>query len=212
MVVTRLGKFWLAVVCLCGSSAFAQSNAPNTELTFFGGLRTGGEISTEDSDAVYKAKDTESFGVIWNKRQKTNTQWEVYFSQQQTEVELRDSVLISPKVDVDIYTLQLGGTYLFNSNSVQPYLAMTLGGTHVKANADGGSSDTFVSGSLGLGFKFGSSERLGFRLEARAHGVLVQDNSQLFCRTGPVQNVCVVQIEGDMFGQFETFAGITFRF
>jgi len=213
MVVTRSAKYsLLCAVLLSASNVFAQSDALETELTVFGGLRTGGEINVEDSDAVYEANDSSSFGLIWNAREKRNTEWEVYFSQQQTEVERSDPLLLRPRIDVDIYTLQLGGTYLFEGRHVRPYLAMTLGGTHIKADSDSGSSDTFFSGSLGFGLKFREGERLGFRLEGRAHGVFVSSNSKLFCRTGPDENICVVQLEGDMFAQFEAFAGITLRF
>jgi hypothetical protein len=121
-------------------------------------------------------------------------------------------MLVSPLVDVELYTLQLGGTYLWEGDGVQPYLAMTLGGTHIKADSGSGESDTFISGSLGLGLKFRPSERLGFRLEARVHGVMVRDSTELFCQTGPNLNVCAVRVQGDIFGQLETFAGLTFRF
>ena len=84
----------------------------DSAFTVFGAARFGGEVSVEDSDAVYAAEDSPSFGLIWNTKHKANTQWEVYFSQQQTEMELNDPLLSEPPVDVDLYTLQLGGTYL----------------------------------------------------------------------------------------------------
>ncbi len=213
MVVKHSAKYYLICVFLLGTSnASAQSDALETELTLFGGLRAGGEISIEDSDEVYSANDSSSYGLIWNTRHQRNTEWEVYFSRQQTEVELSDPFFTLPDIDVDIYTLQLGGTYLFESNGVRPYLAMTLGGTHAKASSENGGSDTFFSGSIGMGLKFREGERLGFRLEGRAHGVLISSNSKLFCQTGPEANVCIVQVEGDLFAQFEAFAGVTFRF
>ncbi len=213
MVVRNSELFWLiCVVFLSLSNAFAQSDALETEFTIFGALRAGGEMNAEDPDVVYKANDSSSYGLIWNTRHQRNTEWEVYFSRQQTEVELSDPFFILPGIDVDIYTLQLGGTYLFEGQGVRPYLVMTLGGTHIKADSESGGSDTFFSGSLGLGLKFREGERLGFRLEGRAHGVLISSNSRLFCRTGPDENVCVVQLEGDLFSQFEAFAGVTLRF
>ena len=193
-------------------SAHAQGSRLESELTAFGGVRVGGEIEVEESNSVYDADDATSFGLIWNTHYKANTEWEVYFSQQQTEFDLSDPVIVAPTVDLDLYTLQLGGTYLFDGESVQPFLSLTLGGTHVKTDADGGDSDTFISGSIGLGLKFRQGERLGFRLEGRLHGVLVDESSRIFCSTGPVQNVCAVEVEGDMLGQFEAFAGVTFRF
>jgi hypothetical protein len=185
---------------------------PDAEITVFGGYRFGGEVSLADSDAVYAAEDGASYGLIWNAHYQANTQWEVFFARQQTAVELSDPLVASPRVDVELHTLQLGGTYLWDGQGVQPYLAMTLGGTHIRSDAGSGDSDTFVSASLGLGIKLRSTERLGLRLEARLHSVLVRDNSELFCQTGPDLNLCAIKVQGDLFTQLETFAGVTFRF
>jgi hypothetical protein len=212
-VVRRSVILWLICVVLLGTSnAYAQNEALETEFTIFGGLRTGGEFSAEDADVVYEAKDSSSYGLIWNTRQKRNTEWEVYFSRQQSEVDQSDPFFDLPAIDMDMYTLQLGGTYLFDANGVRPFLAMTLGGTHMKVDSDAGDSDTFVSGSIGMGLKFREGERLGFRLEGRLHGVFVSSNTDLFCYTGPEGGVCAVQIEASMFTQFEVLAGVTFRF
>jgi len=213
MVVRSSVIFRLIFVVLMGTSnAYAQSDALDTEFTIFGGLRTGGEFSGEDSDVSYKARDASSYGLIWNKRQSGNTEWEVYFSQQDLEVQQNDPLLTLPDLDVDMYTLQIGGTYLFDGNGTRPFLSMTLGGSHMKVDSDTGESDTFVSGSIGMGLKFREGERLGFRLEGRVHGVFVSSNTDLFCYTGPEGSVCAVQIEGSMFSQFEALAGVTFRF
>lgn len=213
MVVRTAAKLGLlATLCLSGGSVFAQDASLNSSFTLFGALRTGGEFSALESDVTYDAQDSSSYGLIWNTRHKRNTEWEVYFSHQPTEVERREPLVISPRFDMDIYTLQLGGTYLFDGQGVQPFLSMTLGGTHMRADSDAGDSETFISGSIGLGLKFREGERLGFRLEGRAHGALVSDKSRLFCRTGPVENICVVEIEGDFFTQFELLAGVTYRF
>ena len=213
MVVTKTTKIILAgLLCLGAPLAVAQEKPLDSSFTVFGSLRTGGEFQEEDSDVTYDAADSSGYGLIWNTRSDGNTEWEVYFSHQPTDVERVDPQLDSPDFDLDIYTLQLGGTYLFDSKGVQTYLAMTLGGTHMKADSEAGDSETFLSGSIGLGFKFLESQRVGLRLEGRYHGVLVQDNSKLFCRTGPDLNACLVEIEGDFFSQFELFAGVTFRF
>lgn len=207
MKVERIVCAGLLSITLMAGPALAQQ--PDSEFTIFAAQRFGGEISVEESDAVYEAEDSAAFGLIWNTQHQANTQWEVYFSQQQTEMELSDPLLAEPPVDIDLYTLQLGGTYLLNENSVQPYIAMTLGGTHARSDVD---SDTFFSGSIGLGIKLRPDERIGFRLEARVHGVLVRDDTKFLCQSGPNQNFCAVAVEGDMFAQFETFAGLTFRF
>ena len=205
---------------LCASlwvcAAHAQDSELNSSFTLFGGARTGGEIEVEETSSVYEADDASSFGIIWNTEHSRNTEWEVYFSHQQTEFELDDPMLAVPVIDLDMYTLQLGGIYVFDdqfiSDSIHPYLSLTLGGTHVESNDEGGDSDTFLSGSIGLGLKFRPGERLGFRLEGRLHGVVINESSRIFCSVGPDENVCEIEVEGDMLGQFEAFAGITFRF
>ena len=191
-------------------AAIAQEH--NTEFTLFGAYRFGGTIDVMDSNSLYEAQDSSSLGLIWNHRHETNTQWEVFYSQQKTEVELIGPALADPIVDVDLYTLQLGGTYLWEGDAIRPYLAATVGGTHIKSDSGNGDSDTFLSGSIGVGFKIQPGERLGFRFEARAHGVLLRDSTKLFCQTGPDLNVCAIEIQGDWLGQIETFAGIVFRF
>ena len=191
-------------------AAIAQRQ--NTEFTLFGAYRFGGTIDVLDSNSLYEAQDSPSLGLIWNHRHETNTQWEVFYSQQKTEVELSDPALADPIVGVDLYTLQLGGTYLWEGDAIRPYLAATVGGTHIKSDSGNGDSDTFLSGSIGVGFKIQPGERLGFRFEARAHGVLLRDSTKLFCQTGPDLNVCAIEIQGDWLGQIESFAGIVFRF
>lgn len=213
MVVSNRSNNWLALLlCFAATGAAAQDQSFDSSFTVFGSMRTGGEFNEEESDVTFDAKDSGAYGLIWNTRNDGNTEWEVYFSHQPTDVERQDPLVDSPDFNLDIYTLQLGGTYLFNSRGVQSYLAMTLGGTHMKADSESGDSETYLSGSIGLGLKFLESSRVGFRLEGRAHGTLVKDNSRLFCRTGPDLNACLVEIEGDFFTQFEVFAGLTFRF
>ena len=83
---------------------------------FGSAYRFGGSIDVMDSGATYEAQDSPSFGFIWNHRHEANTQWEVFFSRQQTEFELSDPALADPVVDVELYTLQLGGVYLWEGD------------------------------------------------------------------------------------------------
>ena len=209
---SRLSHYAGLAVAFLAVAPLAIAQEHNTEFTLFGAYRFGGAFDVMDSDASYEAQDSPSLGLIWNHRHETNTQWEVFFSRQNTEVKLSDPALADPIVDVDLYTLQLGGTYLWEGDAIRPYLAATLGGTHIKADSGNGDSDTFISGSIGVGFKMQPGECFGFRFEARAHGVLMRDSTKLFCQTGPNLNVCAVEIQGDWLGQIETFAGIVFRF
>ncbi|MDX1507983.1 MAG: outer membrane beta-barrel protein [Woeseiaceae bacterium] len=194
------------------SAASAAADDPRFELTPFAGYRFGGSFDFENDAGSYDADDAASFGLIFNARHSGNTQWEVYYSQQNTTARLDSSTSIAPLVDTDIQVLQVGGTYQGAGQSFRPYLSLTLGGTRVRTTANGSQSDTFFSGSLGAGMNFAPSSRIGFRLEARANATLTDSNTDLFCRTGPDINVCAIRVDGKLLTQVEAFAGLVVRF
>jgi hypothetical protein len=192
--------------------ALLQAQEAVTEITAFGAYRFGGTFEEDESDASYELNDSPSFGLILNFRHKDPTQWEIFYSQQQTEAEFSGATGNDPEVDIDLHVLQLGGTYQWEGEVARPYLAFTLGGTHVRTSSAESKSDTFFSGSIGVGMKFLPTSRVGIRVEARAYGTLVSSSTDLFCSTGPDLNVCAIRLEGRMLSQVETLAGITVRF
>lgn len=200
------------VALFFGLAGPAASQELNFELTPFGGYRFGGSFEFENDAGSYDADDAASFGLIFNARHSGNTQWQVYYSQQNTTARLKDSTAIAPFVDTDIRVLQVGGTYQGAGQAFRPYVAMTLGGTHIRTSANGSQSDTFFSGSLGVGMNFAPSSRIGFLLEARANATLTDSSTDLFCRTGPDINVCAIRVDGSLLTQVEAFAGLVVRF
>ena len=192
--------------------ALLQAQEAGIELTAFGAYRFGGTFEEEESEARYELNDAPSFGLILNLPHKDPTQWEIFYSQQQTEAEFLGATTNDPEVDIDLHVLQLGGTYQFDGEVARPYLAFTLGGTHVRTSSAESRSDTFFSGSIGIGMKFLPTSRVGIRVEARAYGTLVSSSTDLFCSTGPDANICAIRLEGKMLNQVETFAGVTVRF
>ena len=192
--------------------ALLQAQEAGIELTAFGAYRFGGTFEEQQSEAEYELNDSPGFGLILNLPHKDPTQWEILYSQQQTEAEFQGATPNDPVVDIDLHVLQLGGTYQWEGEVARPYLAATLGGTHIRTSSAESRSDTFFSGSIGVGMKFLPTSRVGIRVEARAYGTLVDSNTKLFCSTGPDNNVCAIQLEGKMLSQVETFAGITVRF
>lgn len=208
--------FALILACTAVASAIPLPAAAADELKFeitpFVAYRFGGSFDAEGSTASYRIDDSEAFGLLFNLRQSSNTQWEVLYSRQEATASLRDSLATVPSVDMDIHVLQIGGTYQGSGETVRPYLALTLGGTYIETMANGTQSDSFFSGSIGAGVSLIPSSRLGIRLEARAYGTLMNANTDLFCQTGPDINVCAIRIDGSLLSQFEIFAGVVFRF
>jgi opacity protein-like surface antigen len=206
-----------AVVLLClASPARAQQDTTAFEIAPFAGYRFGGTFEIEDSPDSYDIEDSASYGLILNFPHRANTRWELLYSRQSTEAKFSDPASINALLDIDTQILQIGGTYQFESDdlgaSVQPYLAATIGGTHVKASANGSESDTFWSGSMGLGILIAPNSRVGLRLEARGHVTFTNSSTDLLCVVSPDVNACAIEVTGDVITQFETFAGLVVRF
>ncbi len=205
-----------AALLLVCSASLAQDY--NVEITPFGGYRFGGEFDAEsDGDAVsaadsVKLVDSGSYGLLVDIRHSDITTYQFLYSEQSTDAEIRGTGLALDALDTTVRVFQFGGTYRGPGDVVQPYLAATIGGTHVRTSGGGSRSDTFFSGSIGVGINVMPTSRIGFRFEARGYGTLTDSDTDLFCRTGPDLNVCAVRVRGTILGQFETFAGVTFRF
>lgn len=205
----------VAVAILLSLPAALRAEPGDFELTVFGAYRMGGQMDGDADSAEVELDDSSSFGALLNWPARDNTEWEVLLSTQSTEARLVDAATeLDRRVDFDSITAQLGGTYRFGGDNVVPYLAMTVGGTHVETRGAVSESDTFFSGSIGLGIKISPTSRVGLRLEARAYGILVDSDSEIFCLSAPDAEIagCAVALNGDIAGQIETFAGVTVRF
>jgi len=200
------------VVLAAGFAGVASAEPPAAEITPYLGYRMGGSIDTDDPAGSYDLADASGFGLIVNFMPRKNTRVELLYARQDTDAVFDGVTVNDGTIDLELHSLELGGTYDFDGDTVQPYLAATIGGTHVRASSSGNASDTFLSGSIGLGVRFFPAARLGLRVEARARGVLIASDTNLFCATGPDTAVCAVTISGDWLGQVETFAGVSLRF
>ena len=205
-------KLLALLLILCAGPVMAESDFA-FEVTPFAGYRMGGQVEAEDENLDIRLEDSASYGLIFTGRYNNETEWEVLYSNQQTTSRISDSLTGEESIfDFESHILQLGGTYLFAGEKVIPYMAFTLGGTHIRTRSLQDESDTFLSGSFGLGLKFLPHSRVGLRLEARAYGTLINSSTEIFCSTGPDANVCAIRLKGDLVGQIETFAGISIRF
>ena len=197
---------------LYAAPTLAQEQPYGFEITPFGAYRFGGDFEETTGIASIELDDNGSYGLILNARHSPITQWEIFYSRQETSADITGLGLSDPSLDLDVEYLQAGGTYLWEGDIVRPFLAATVGVTQFDVHNPGYNSDSFFSFSLGLGLQVRPTERLGIRLEARSFGTLLDSETDLFCRTGPTNNICAVRIDGTVLWQLEAFAGIVFRF
>ena len=201
----------VCVVLLAATAVNAQTEMSRFELTPFAGITFGGEFEDMTSSESLQLDDNASFGLILDIRESANTQWEILYSRQATRADTTDLPTSGASFDVDVHYIHGGGTYLGEGDRARPFLAATIGATHFEPGLDDFGSETFFSFSIGAGFQLRPNDRLGIRLEARAYGTVLESDTELFCRTGPVENICAIRSEGTILWQLQTLAGFVFR-
>jgi len=199
---------------LAPTAVVAQTAPGNIELTPYGAYSLGGTFNDIESDASAALQDSGNFGLLLNVRQAANTQWEIIYSQQNTDTEITGLPTANEVHETTVHYLQGGGTYQGAGETVRPYLAATVGLAHFDVTTDGYDSETYFAFSIGTGLQFWPNNRLGVRLEARAFGSLVRSDSDLFCISDPGNDTagCAITVTGEVLWQFQALAGIVFRF
>lgn len=203
---------WLTLVLAWSAPISAQDTDFKFEVTPYGAYRFGGNFEETTGNIAIEIDDNSSHGLILNARHSSITQWEILYSHQETNADTLGLGLPDPVLDVDIDYLHAGGTYLWEAEHVRPFLSATLGMTQIDISTPGYDSDSFFSFSVGLGLQVRPTDRLGIRFEARSFGSLLDSDTDLFCQTGPANNICAVRIDGTVLWQVEAIAGIVFRF
>jgi hypothetical protein len=202
--------------------AMAQGPPLRFELTPYGGYRIGGEFELQDSDDVDSDDGTDldlhegnAEGLILNIRTAAgNTQWEVLYAHQRTEVETQPSFVGGPLLDIDVEYWQFGGTYLLDANSdtAVPFVALTAGISRFEPGLNDVDAEHYWSGSIGGGVQLRANRRVGIRIEGRAFASLVDSDSALFCVSTPEVAGCALSVKGTALYQLEARVGVVFRF
>jgi len=215
--MTRSG-WWCLLAALSIGAAEAQERPFRFELTPYVGYRVSSDLETEDAETGDEVDldldETGSFGLILNIPADYPTEWEFLISRQSTEIGRSGGVLAAsdPLADLDITYLQAGGTYLFEGERARPYFVATIGAAHFEPDGEGLDSDTFFAFSFGGGVKLAPTSRIGLRLEARAFATLVDNDTAVYCESGPEASGCRLFTRGSLLWQWELSAGLITRF
>lgn len=204
----------VAALLASGAAAADPTGIPRFSVTPIGGYTFGGEFEDEAATASVEVDDAAHWGLIVNLRESANTQWEVFYARQQSEAEITALPAGMPAgaVDLDVQYLHVGGTYVADGVRARPFLAATLGATRFDPDPLSFDSENFFSFGLGAGWQFSPTERLGLRLESRLLGTFLRSDSELFCETGPDENLCAISTDSDMYWQLQASLGVVFRF
>lgn len=179
------------------------------ELTPFAGFRFGGSFEDNTTGLDLDVDEGESFGLILGLQATQESDYELFYSFQKTELKGEGVLSGEPLFDLDIHYLHLGGTYLFQGERVRPFISGGLGLTYFSPNGPGLDSEIDFSLSLGGGVKIPISKKVGLRLEGRGFLTILPENTDIFCVSSGGA-ACAVRVQGDVFGQVELLAGISF--
>ena len=214
MMLLRLTGMPVAVaaICLClPLPSLAADADAKFEITPFAAYRVGGSFDDTDDNGRLELQESGSWGLSINGRVEANTEWELFYARQSTNVDSTGLITPQTSVDVDVDLLHFGGTYLFDGERVRPFIALTVGATRFDPLPSSFNAKTYASVSLGGGWKFRLAEHFGVRLEVRGFGTFVDSNSRLFCVSDGGAE-CLIIAEGDFVTQWEARAGLSLRF
>ena len=207
MRTTRLAA--LAAMTLLASLFPLPAIAMDIEITPFAGYTWGGEFSDTVTGTTLKVDETANYGVMVDFKQDEQSQIELYFSRQATQLKANERLFTgNPMFNLDIEYYHIGGTYGADSGKVRPFVVGTLGATHMVPKGPGLDALTKLSLSLGGGVKLFATDRVGLRLEGRWFGTLFNGSGSAFCSSG----ACAINVQGDLFSQFVTNAGVFITF
>ncbi|HUJ18015.1 MAG TPA: hypothetical protein VL197_08475 [Nitrospirota bacterium] len=207
MRTTRLVAF--SAMILVAAFTPIPAMATSLEVTPFAGYTWGGEFNDSVTGETLKVDETANYGVMVDFKQDEQSQIELYFSRQATQLKANERLFTgNPLFDLDIEYFHVGGTYGMDSGKVRPFVVGSLGATHMVPKGPGLDALTKFSLSLGGGVKLFATDRVGLRLEGRWFGTLFNGSGSAFCSSG----ACAISVQGDLFSQFTTNAGVFITF
>lgn len=183
---------------------------PGVELTPLAGFRFGGSFEDNTTGQDMDADEGAAFGLIVDVPAAGDTEYELFYSFQRTKLKGDGIFAGGTLLDLDIHYLHAGGLLLFPRERARPFVGGGLGVTWFSPRGFGLDSDIRFSLSLGGGVKIPVSERIGLRFEGRGFLTFLPASTDLFCVSSGGA-ACDVRVRGDVFGQVELLAGISFR-
>lgn len=201
-----------AYVLICLASIVMQTSGVawafdrKVDVTPFIGLRGGGAFENAAKTETLRIDGSAAYGMTIDVDYEQNTQIELLWSRQQTEIGDPNTTLPFLELDIDYY--HLGGTYSWSEDKrYRPYVAATAGITRFSPETSGYKDELRFSLGIGIGIKYFFTDHIGFLIEGRGIGTFMGGSGSVFCDGG-----CTINIEQELLMQYEGRTGIIFRF
>jgi hypothetical protein len=202
----------LLIALLAAPSVHAQSTSPTkpeNSITVYGGERFGGSLTDSTSSSTVNLQNGSSFAVAVDIGLDRGTQLQFLYSRQNTKVSSNAFSASANDLGLELNNYHLGGTAFIEGVGHGLYVMGGVGATTAKSKASDRDSQTYLSGNLGVGWMVPLGRHVGLRFEARGYGILLSNNSSVFC--GDTAG-CTAAIKGNALFEGEVLAGISARF
>jgi hypothetical protein len=201
------------VLIACVAAGLAQVGYAETvhkfEFTPFYGYRFGGDFEDAETGADFDIDSSPAWGGIFNVGLSELTQFEFYYSHQETELESSDALFEGRQLcDLDVDYYHVGGTYILTTDAWQPFVVGTLGATHLSPDASGSDSLTRFSVGIGGGVRWFPREHFGLYLAGRALFTFIGSDTSIHIENGET----TIHFRSDGLTQVELQAGLIFAF
>ena len=208
-MIRRIVFAGLLITMVMAPGAFADDRF---ELTPFIGYRFGGDFDNiRDPNGEIKSVDvgdSEAYGLMFDINMGENTQIELSWSTQNTDLTGRQ--FNGPNIDfgdtrIDYW--HVGGNYVFGDSldDARGFLTFSIGATHFSPEAF--SSETRFSFGFGGGAKFYFNDTIGIRVQGKLLSTYINSSTSWWCSYS-----CWTVSTGNYLLQAEIDAGLIFRF
>lgn len=153
--------------------AAAGTGVTGVEVTPFGGYQVGGTLDFHEPSGgrtVADVRGSGDFGLCVDLLLGPDGAVGLFYSRQNTELDT-DPVAGSGDAPMRIEYYQVEGFYQLGDGPVRPFVAASVGVTHLVP--EGFDADSRLSASVGGGVRLFPAAHVGFRLEGRYYGTLI---------------------------------------
>ena len=196
----------LGTICL--TAFFSRLCGGQVEVTPFYGFQFGGEFENAETGERYDLDSGPCAGGMVDIMLSDITQFEFYFSRQETELESEGLFPSEAFFDLDVDYYHIGGTLLISQDQWQPFVVGTLGATHLSPEPSSIGSLTRFSLGLGGGVRYFPTKHLGLYLAGRGLFTFIDSESSIVIESGST----TVRIFSDGLWQAQLQAGLILHF
>ncbi len=173
-------------------------------------LRTSGEFKETNTNTTIDVDDSEAYGFIFTFDASRDTQYEILYSLQSSDLRASRTLPREVLFDIDITYFHVGGNKLYTINdTTESYLGAGLGISRFDPDFAGYSAETKFSFNVSGGVKKMLNKSIGLRAGLSFYGTPVNSSSAIFCGSN---SGCSIGFRGDLFTQFDASVGLVVRF